>query len=946
MQIAGGRSVSRCILAPMHTPLRRTPLVAMIALAACQSAADAPANASARTGASLAHPASAGVVVRSPAARSEATLAVGDSVVDLVASTTEPGAALLVRATDGRARVMRWVAGEAAPSLVANLPTGFEARGIAAHPAAARYFVTGSIGGHSRILALASDGAGVPTVVFESPRDLQRVLVAPRPFGTDSGLAYRIFFEARQADGTTSLRSVTERGRVEYQVVGPASSIVTFPDEQPGGVAAPSGVPMSVHPRGEPLLWQDRRGCTHSLGYDRGWARDSSVKSIPCDGWTIVTPNGMAYLHWSSGKPGVTVFAPNSVPSSLAASDTFVRPPVMAPDGGGVVGVVSAGGGRSAISFVPMAIPLADVANAWQLPPNQCEARLLASDAGVFLPVDSNVNQLYTVYDQYNYGSGGRVPFLATTDLFWENFGAAFNGVFILLERQRAVPAFWAFVDSANASLAAAAPDTKWARAFAAIAESRNASSTGEAARVAKGSEQERSTVLDSTFDFAELMPRGHYTNSAELSQYFRAVHYLTQIGAKLDPAPLAVLPASVQRSAVQWIDGYRPFVAAPRSQLVWTGANSPAVAPYAKHPVDRKSVFPLSWGLDNEILTSTVYHDKWAPDEQIYRPPPGPPYVRRLHPSGIDIASVYGNPLARSLLADDFATYPRLGPVLDGIRARRPAVTQSSTIYDRWLDALGSEWADTTHFPGAPANSRIWNVKRLQTGLASWATLREATVLVNERADAAEAGEGGFEELIAEEPRGYVEPAPQTFNAIAALYESLARTVGASADFEPQVRDAVVTHLGASASETRRFAAMAERELRGQTLSDSDYAAIQAVAGSAEHQFLIYKSLGTKDEGLPTPDPIAKIADVAGDPALGLLEVAVGNPLEWRQIVPYFGRREIVVGGTYSYYEFVSPTLFDNEMWRRDLDKHARPRWVQPLVASTGPACAASASR
>ena len=86
------------------------------------------------------------------------------------------------------------------------------------------------------------------------------------------------------------------------------------------------------------------------------------------------------------------------------------------------------------------------------------------------------------------------------------------------------------------------------------------------------------------------------------------------------------------------------------------------------------------------------------------------------------------------------------------------------SKLYERWLDAMGTEWADSLRFPGAPPNSRLWDTKRLQTGLASWATLREATILVNERPAGGEAGEGGFEDLLPEKPRGYVEPTPHTF--------------------------------------------------------------------------------------------------------------------------------------------------------------------------------------
>ena len=64
-------------------------------------------------------------------------------------------------------------------------------------------------------------------------------------------------------------------------------------------------------------------------------------------------------------------------------------------------------------------------------------------------------------------------------------------------------------------------------------------------------------------------------------------------------------------------------------------------------------------------------------------------------------------------------------------------------------------------------AGRQTWAAKRLQTGLASWATLRHASVLVNDRT-AAECGEAGFEPIIMTPPRGYVEPDPKSFEAIA----------------------------------------------------------------------------------------------------------------------------------------------------------------------------------
>jgi hypothetical protein len=79
---------------------------------------------------------------------------------------------------------------------------------------------------------------------------------------------------------------------------------------------------------------------------------------------------------------------------------------------------------------------------------------------------------------------------------------------------------------------------------------------------------------------------------------------------------------------------------------------------------------------------------------------------------------------------------------VLDNLHERRPKDLPQANLYDEWLDALAVQWADEAEFPEVK-DGTLWRAKRLQTGLASWATLRHATVLVNERS-AAECGEGG----------------------------------------------------------------------------------------------------------------------------------------------------------------------------------------------------------
>jgi hypothetical protein len=106
------------------------------------------------------------------------------------------------------------------------------------------------------------------------------------------------------------------------------------------------------------------------------------------------------------------------------------------------------------------------------------------------------------------------------------------------------------------------------------------------------------------------------------------------------------------------------------RAQPLAAGLECGAFVPpsFALHPVTSPQIFPLSWGFDNEVLLSTVYHSDWPAAEQIT----GPKGPRGL-PSGLDLAAALGSGYARSLLKTDLAAYPALGPALDALQGRQP---------------------------------------------------------------------------------------------------------------------------------------------------------------------------------------------------------------------------------------------------------------------------------
>jgi hypothetical protein len=59
----------------------------------------------------------------------------------------------------------------------------------------------------------------------------------------------------------------------------------------------------------------------------------------------------------------------------------------------------------------------------------------------------------------------------------------------------------------------------------------------------------------------------------------------------------------------------------------------------------------------------------------------------------------------------------------------------------------------------------------------------------------------------------------------------------------------------------------------------------------------------------------------------------AVGNAIEWNYIVPFYGRKQIVKGSVYSYYEFKSNQLINDEEWRLKAVKQEFLPWIKPYI-------------
>jgi hypothetical protein len=912
-------------------------------------------------------------VERLPNEPRQLDLAPGEAVLDLAASPTGPEVAVLARPTNAPARLVLWKLASGRTEAIWQATGEYAPQWLAWHPTGQALFVLGTGGGESTLVRLDRTSTGwKAATIFHSKRTLARLVAGPRPFTTDPQNApsfCRLFFGATRPNGTSLIVSVDEHGGRYYEVTkskfeGPPASNSAFGDSPPVQFVAESALPVAFHPAGHMLVWEDGAHCFQAARYEvNNWEKSTPILGGKlCGGSVTPTPNGIGLLHWLEATPGVELYVSGEKQTARQAAEyQFLSAPRSVADGRGIVGATK-NAKVIKVVYVPIDVPLAKVANAWMFLESPRDRELFSKKAGLFRPLKDN-DQLFQLYDSEAYYCGGynvstpTRPYLVTTDVFWENFAAAYEGLFVLLERRQAIPMFWEFVQAANAALANTG--SPWAPVFHALAQVRTEAPPDdpEAQRILRADSVEHSAVLGRDFNYGELKPRGHYTASEDEKRYFKAFRYLTSAPSEqLPPAELASLPAGVQERARFWIQTYLAFIAPSRAPSLWSGL--PGAPPaYARHVLKTPALFPLSFGFDNEVLLSTVFHPDWAEDEQIAGPA-GP----RLLPSGLDVAAALGNPLARTLLAPEIEKYPQLTQALNSLQARAPAAGSRApeNLYDRWIDALATSWVESAAIP-AEGKEDLWEIKRLQTGLASWATLRHATGLVNERT-AAECGEGGFEWILLTPPRGYVEPTPDAFESIAGLFDAAAAAVRNSPALQgdsppsfalerPQalgaeavaLREGVLRRLGESAAKARLFAGIARKELRGEPLSNQDYDEILYINRTAEYHFMIFKSLANESFALANPDPMPKIADVAGGAnGVPYLHVAVGAPLEWDQIVPFFGRQEIVKGSVYSYYEFTSPSPLNDAEWRAQLPGAARPAWVSPFVSKAILSCPA----
>lgn len=469
--------------------------------------------------------------------------------------------------------------------------------------------------------------------------------------------------------------------------------------------------------------------------------------------------------------------------------------------------------------------------------------------------------------------------------------------------------------------------------------------------------------------DYSQYIPRGHYTKSEALKDYFRAMMWYGRMTFRLndpedpqvgqDETRMALLLALAFRDEnigsipvmEQWRILYDPtaFLVGRSDdltvedylqvmdQVYGSQANLGEIADDAR----LQTFIATTDGLPAPRILGLLSDDykpleavkglrlmgqRFVPDAYIFQELIHPKVPNRFLPSGLDVMAVMGSERAKTWLTQDPTTQnTKYGDQFDDLAAWIGTLSQEDwieTSYNGWLYTL----QPLLDAPGGGyplfMQSNAWQDKQLNTALGSWVELKHDTLLYAKQAYGGLGGCGWPAPPIPILAQSYVEPVPEVFARIAALAEMTRQGLEERGLFKliPSSEEYALTfgdRFDALASKALEFKSMAEKELLVRPLTEEEENSLRSFGDYMED--VVIWANGDK----PELDPAAIIADVATDPNKGeVLEVGIGNVHEIYVVAPIpqsDGSLALTVarGGVFSYYEFPSQERLTDEAWR-----------------------------
>jgi hypothetical protein len=495
-----------------------------------------------------------------------------------------------------------------------------------------------------------------------------------------------------------------------------------------------------------------------------------------------------------------------------------------------------------------------------------------------------------------------------------------------------------------------------------------------------------KSPLMGFDEDYSQYVPRGHYTRSELLKQYFKAMMWYGRIGFDVKPGNSErdiELGRKLTYQALLLCDAIRQAkVGADTALTVWTRIYEPTVllvgksddlnvkdylslsdqvfsgkSPLPDRPADAQldQFIKLALALPGPKIVSQPVPDtvnpaqttkgfrlmgqRYIPDSYMFQElvyaKVGTQQDPRTMPKGLDVFAALGSDEARKILKERYHEdrYQNYEAQLDKLQKEFDQLTPddwNQNVYFGWLYALKlqNEPVPESKFLADFAFVPAYADKCLVTVSGSWAQLRHDTILYAKQSYTMLMTGIATQPKEDMHPVVYVEPKPEVFAQVANLAVRMMQGLkqyGVLSDDANSRLDELSVASG-------NLQSIAEKESKGEKPKSSELQSAWHIGDQME-DFAQFPGEGTTND---EDRNMATVADVHTDPNTGTaLEVAVGSPLRVLALIPFESKSYIAEGGMFSYYEFTKPMSerMTDAQWQGMKDRPQMPEWTSSFV-------------
>lgn len=477
--------------------------------------------------------------------------------------------------------------------------------------------------------------------------------------------------------------------------------------------------------------------------------------------------------------------------------------------------------------------------------------------------------------------------------------------------------------------------------------------------------------------DYTQYIPRGHYTRSEELQNYFKAMMWYGRLTFRLKDTfetQRALLMIQAMRNAKSsngnavmdlWEEIYDPtvFIVGKTDDLsiyeyeklsqqifgttpdLVTFADPNLLAQFLEAskelpPPQINSMWVWIWQDRDQVTKGFRFMgqrftlDEYVFGQLIWRKVGTIDNPRDL-PKSLDFFAAMGSEEAYKLLDEMGETkYENYITQMDKVKTQVSSLELDSwtqNLYWAWLYAIQPLVSVKGQQYPAFMQTNAWTHKGLQTALGSWTELKHDTILYAKQV-MAEMGGGGPENP----PHGYVEPDPEAYARLLSLAEMTRDGLAKRNLLSPNHTS--MNNLTNLIDELTFLKTVAEAELNGQQITDEQYWQIQYYGGWLEAMTIAAADTDplTGARYYLEDQKSALVADVATG-IDRVLEEGTGYPTLIYVALPGDSKM-IAVGAVYTYYEFeVKPAdRMTDQTWQQLIESGNAPQmpgWTSNFI-------------